>query len=187
MDTLSFIKQNEGYAISDAVKTGVPASITMGQAIIESGHGNSRLYQIANNTFGIKCHSDWKGPSVRANDDAPNECFRKYDSVKESFRDHSKFLKENSRYKKLFELDPSDYKSWARGLKQAGYATAPNYDTALISIIEQFKLQDLDRKVKTRRTLRKILIPLVLVLLLIVAIIMYYKFRQRATLKPILA
>lgn len=177
MDVLTFIDKYKGDAISDSVKSGVPASITMAQAILESDHGNSMLFQVANNSFGIKCAGGWTGPSVRANDDAPNECFRKYASVKDSFADHSKFLKENSRYNFLFDLPKSDYKSWAYGLKKAGYATAPNYAEALIKEIETFGLTKLDRSVKIRKALR-IIIPVALVLTILILLYLRYRSTQ---------
>ena len=125
---------------------GIPASIAMAQAIVESGNGNSALAQQANNHFGIKCH-DWTGQTFRWDDDEKNECFRKYASAEESFHDHSLFLSLRPRYSGLFELDVADYKAWAHGLKKAGYATNPHYAQMLIRIIEENSLYEIDREV----------------------------------------
>lgn len=123
----------------------IPASITIAQGILESGNGNSPLATEANNHFGIKCH-DWTGDKYFMNDDAPNECFRKYESAEQSYLDHSKFLKGKTRYAKLFELKIDDYKGWSYGLKEAGYATSPTYATRLIDVIERLKLYQYDEK-----------------------------------------
>ncbi len=127
-------------------RTGIPASITLAQGCLESGDGNGRLATKANNHFGIKCH-DWNGPSIRQDDDAKNECFRKYKSAEASYKDHSDFLTTKSRYAELFELKPDDYKGWAKGLKKTGYATSPTYATALIKIIEDYQLYTYDQEV----------------------------------------
>ena len=124
---------------------GIPASITLSQACIESGNGTGRLAREANNHFGIKCHNNWKGKTITHTDDAPNECFRKYNSVEESFKDHAEFLRYRDRYASLFDLQPLDYKGWAQGLKQAGYATHPQYANILIQVIEECKLYEYDR------------------------------------------
>lgn len=129
---------------------GVPASITLAQGILESGAGKGRLSTIANNHFGIKCHKGWTGESVSHDDDAAQECFRKYDNPEESYRDHSLFLTSRSWYKSLFKLDKGDYKSWAKGLKAAGYATDPKYPDKLISIIERYQLYEYDNEVLNR-------------------------------------
>lgn len=126
-------------------RSGVPASITLAQGILESGNGLSELATKSNNHFGIKCHSDWEGERVYHDDDAKGECFRKYKNVRHSFEDHSDFLVRGSRYDFLFELDQTDYKGWAKGLKKAGYATAPDYADRLIQIIEQERLFAFDR------------------------------------------
>ena len=178
MDTQSFIKKYEDLAVKDSLKSGVPASITMAQAILEGNHGNSMLFQVANNTFGIKCGGGWQGDSVRANDDRVGECFRKYDSVQDSFSDHSKFLKDNSRYDFLFELPRYDYKSWAYGLKKAGYATAQNYAPALIDLIEKLDLTRLDRKVRFKRFFRSLLFPAIIIFAVIVSILIYYRYKK---------
>ncbi len=122
----------------------IPASITMAQGLVESGAGKSRLATEGNNHFGIKCHKAWMGESIYANDDLPNECFRKYNHVKDSFTDHSIFLKQ-SRYKVLFSYPMTDYISWAKGLQSCGYATNKGYANMLIRVIEQYELYELDR------------------------------------------
>ncbi len=126
---------------------GVPASIILAQGILESGSGNGTLSKTANNHFGIKCHKDWEGDKVYHDDDEAGECFRKYKDAAESYKDHALFLTSRSRYKFLFELNKSDYISWAKGLKQAGYATDPNYPTKLISLIEKYELHQYDKEV----------------------------------------
>ena len=139
-----YISTYSNLAVNEMKRTGIPASITLAQGMIESGMGKSRLAVEANNHFGIKCHDDWTGPTVRHNDDRRNECFRKYRSPEESFRDHSDFLVNQNRYRALFDLDPEDYKSWARGLKRAGYATNPEYANMLIRKIEEYGLHSYD-------------------------------------------
>jgi hypothetical protein len=140
-----YISQFKDAAIADMKKTGVPASITMAQGMFESDYGNSPLAKVAKNHFGVKCHKDWGGDTFYMDDDAPNECFRKYNSVEESYDDHSSFLRTRDRYKFLFDLSIDDYKGWAKGLKQAGYATNPAYADKLIEIIERYSLQTLDQ------------------------------------------
>jgi hypothetical protein len=140
----SYIDSYKDLAVSEMQRTGVPASITLAQGIIESDLGRSRLAREANNHFGIKCHDDWKGPSVRHSDDRRNECFRKYKRPEESYKDHSDFLRSESRYKSLFQLDVTDYKGWARGLKKSGYATNPDYANMLIRKIEELNLNRFD-------------------------------------------
>lgn len=125
----------------------IPASIILAQGILESGAGQGDLSHMANNHFGIKCHLDWTGETVKHDDDAAQECFRKYNEPAESYKDHASFLTTKPRYKKLFDLDPSDYKAWALGLKAAGYATDPRYPDKLISYIERFNLQQYDNQV----------------------------------------
>jgi hypothetical protein len=134
--TREYIEKYAPIAISEMKRTGVPASIKLAQGMIESDFGRSRLARVANNHFGVKCHSTWKGPVVYHHDDALDECFRKYSDAEQSFRDHSDFLVTGSRYRSLFNLDPTDYKGWARGLKSAGYATNPAYADMLIKKIE---------------------------------------------------
>lgn len=121
----------------------IPASITLAQGILESGFGNSKLAVKANNHFGIKCH-DWKGKTFHQDDDKKNECFRKYKNAMQSFEDHSEFLTGRERYAFLFNLDITDYKGWAKGLRQAGYATSPTYAQKLINLIERYQLNQYD-------------------------------------------
>ncbi len=139
-----YIKMYQGLAISQMKKYGVPASIILAQGLLESGSGNSTLAVKANNHFGIKCHKTWTGPRIYHDDDAKGECFRKYRSPEKSYHDHSEFLRGARRYAFLFDLNPTDYKGWARGLKKAGYATDPQYPQKLIRIIEEYKLYTLD-------------------------------------------
>ena len=130
---------------------GIPASITLAQGILESGSGKGRLSVEANNHFGIKCH-EWTGAKIYHDDDASQECFRKYNDARYSFRDHSLFLKERKRYYKLFELKEDDYKGWARGLRAAGYATDRKYPDKLISLIERYNLYEYDDVVLGKKT-----------------------------------
>jgi len=131
-------------AISQMVKYGVPASITLAQGMLESGNGNSALAKYANNHFGIKCHG-WDGPGIYKDDDRKDECFRKYTNAFESFEDHSKFLAHRKRYSSLFLLEKTDYESWAKGLRKAGYATNPKYANLLIDLIESNALYQYDK------------------------------------------
>ncbi len=140
----NYIATYKGLAIAEMKRTGVPASVTLGQGIIETEAGRSSLATIANNHFGIKCHEDWTGDTYHFDDDAPNECFRKYSSADQSFKDHSDFLKGKQRYACLFQLDQTDYKGWAKGLKACGYATNPKYADLLITAIETNNLQQYD-------------------------------------------
>ena len=122
----------------------IPASITMAQGILESGHGESTLATKGNNHFGIKCHKEWKGKKIFHDDDKEDECFRSYRNPVKSYKDHSLFLVNRDRYRFLFDLNKKDYKSWAEGLKKAGYATDPEYAKKLISLIERFNLTRFD-------------------------------------------
>jgi len=140
----SYIDRFRTIAIQEMNLYGIPASITLAQGLFESGNGNGDLAKIANNHFGIKCNSDWKGKSYYKDDDLGNDCFRVYDRPEDSYRDHSEFLKKK-RYAALFELDKNDYKGWAYGLKQAGYATNPKYPDLLIGVIEKYHLDQYDR------------------------------------------
>ena len=140
-----YIEKYAETAVREMKATGIPASITLAQGCLESGNGNSSLATKANNHFGIKCHNNWKGKTIKHDDDAPGECFRSYKNADESFRDHSDFLRYRDRYAFLFDLEPTDYKGWAYGLKKAGYATAPNYATHLIQIIEENELWRYDQ------------------------------------------
>lgn len=142
-----YILQYKDIAKDNMTSYGIPASITLAQGVLESGSGQGTLSKNANNHFGIKCHKEWDGPSVRHTDDAPDECFRKYDQPEESYRDHSQFLVSRSRYNDLFLLDQDDYEGWAHGLKKAGYATDPKYASKLISLIERYTLDQYDREV----------------------------------------
>ncbi|MDT0675611.1 glucosaminidase domain-containing protein [Autumnicola musiva] len=127
----------------------IPASITLAQGILESGAGRGELSRRANNHFGIKCH-DWKGAKVYHDDDRRQECFRKYNDPKYSYRDHSLFLAKRGRYADLFTLDADDYKGWARGLKKAGYATDRRYPDKLIDLVEKYQLYKFDEEVLGR-------------------------------------
>lgn len=139
-----YILQYKNIAMNNMKTYGIPASIILAQGILESGAGRGDLAQTANNHFGIKCHTGWTGDSVRHDDDASQECFRKYTEAAESFKDHSLFLTGRSRYSNLFSLDKDDFRSWAKGLRQAGYATDPRYPEKLISYIERYDLGQYD-------------------------------------------
>ena len=140
----SYIAQWAPTAVREMYRSGVPASITLAQGILESRYGLSTLAADGNNHFGIKCHKDWTGKKQYHDDDAKGECFRVYDSAEESFRDHSDFLRYRDRYKFLFDFETTDYKSWAYGLKKAGYATDPGYPGKLIKYIEDYNLYQYD-------------------------------------------
>ncbi|MBC7946925.1 MAG: LysM peptidoglycan-binding domain-containing protein, partial [Chitinophagaceae bacterium] len=139
---LNYISTYKEIAIAEMQRTGVPASIKLAQGIHETMAGTSVLVTKSNNHFGIKCKTSWGGPSVSHDDDARGECFRKYESSSDSYRDHSNFLKGSARYATLFQLDPTDYSAWAYGLKKAGYATNPRYPQVIIKLIEDYNLQD---------------------------------------------
>ncbi len=143
---IAYIEKYSSIAVSEMKRTGVPASITLAQGLLESNAGLSPLAGKGNNHFGIKCHNDWRGKNMKVDDNAPGECFRVYPNAEASFRDHSDFLRSRDRYKALFELKPTDYKGWARGLKKAGYATDPNYADKLITLIEDYRLYEYDKK-----------------------------------------
>jgi LysM repeat protein len=140
-----YINSYKGLAVSEMNRTGIPASITLAQGIIESDCGRSPLARDANNHFGIKCHDDWTGPTVHHDDNTRNECFRKYGRAADSYYDHSDFLRSVPRYKFLFSYSSSDYKAWAVGLRKAGYATNPDYSNMLIRTIEENNLAQFDR------------------------------------------
>lgn len=142
---IEYIRTYAKLAVEEMHLYKIPASITLSQGILETGGGQSRLAEMANNHFGIKCKKEWTGEIIIHTDDAANECFRKYGSAQESYRDHSKFLAERPYYKDLFKLDIYDYKAWAHGLKKAGYATNPKYANILISRIEKYRLNEFDR------------------------------------------
>ena len=141
---LAYIEKYNGVAQSNMRKYGIPASVILGQAILESGSGTGPLCVQANNHFGIKCHKDWSGASIKYDDDSVGECFRKYDNPSDSFRDHALFLTAGARYLPLFSLDKKDYKAWANGLKDSGYATDSLYPTKLIALIERYQLYKYD-------------------------------------------
>jgi LysM repeat protein len=141
--TLAYIDQYKQIAIDEMIRTGVPASITLAQGILESNSGKCSLTQQSNNHFGIKCKDDWTGDIVYHNDDRKHECFRRYNSAEDSYRDHSDFLKNRPNYASLFDLDVTDYTDWAYGLKKAGYATNPVYAQSLITTIEKYNLEDI--------------------------------------------
>ncbi len=143
-----YILKYKHLAAETMERYGIPASIVMAQALLESDNGNSRLARQGNNHFGIKCGGGWNGESLRHDDDAPNECFRVYGDVEESFLDHGRFLDGQPRYDKLFSLKEDDYAAWAHGLRECGYATNPNYGPMLIRIIEENRLFLLDRGVE---------------------------------------
>jgi LysM repeat protein len=144
-----YIERYYKLAVTEMERSGVPASITLAQGILESGSGNSDLAKNANNHFGIKCHKDWDGKGYYMDDDAPNECFRVYKTPDESFHDHSDFIRGRPWYKSLFDLEITDYKGWAKGLKKAGYATNPKYAELLITLIERNELDKYDRMSST--------------------------------------
>lgn len=138
----NYINQYKELAIEEMIRTGVPASITLAQGIVETNAGQSSLVKESNNHFGIKCKTEWTGSVVYYDDDSKHECFRSYTSAEDSYRDHSDFLKNRPNYGFLFQLDPTDYQAWAFGLKKAGYATSNVYAQALIRMIENYSLQD---------------------------------------------
>ncbi len=139
-----YISNYKTIAIEEMKRAGIPASVTLAQGLLESDNGNSTLAVKANNHFGIKCHKGWTGDTYTHDDDRRDECFRKYDNAILSFRDHSDFLMQQSRYAFLFDIDPTDYKKWCKGLKDAGYATNKHYDNLLIKIIEDNNLHQFD-------------------------------------------
>ena len=141
-----YIKKYRDIAVEEMKRYHIPASITLAHGLLESGAGYGTLARKSNNHFGIKCGSDWRGKTVKHDDDARNECFRVYKDPKDSYRDHSKFLAGKQRYAFLFDLKITDYKGWARGLKKAGYATNPRYAHQLIDIIERYDLDKYDKK-----------------------------------------
>jgi len=143
----SYVGQYKDIAMSNMKSFGIPASIILAQGILESGAGKGDLALSANNHFGIKCHTDWAGESVKHDDDSDQECFRKYKDPSESYKDHALFLTSRSRYAGLFNLPKGDYEAWAKGLRAAGYATDPKYPQKLISYIERYNLHQYDSQV----------------------------------------
>ncbi len=154
-----YIHEYKSLAIEQQRKYKIPASITLAQGLLESGAGQSDLARRSNNHFGIKCH-DWKGKRVYHNDDRNSECFRKYDQVKDSYEDHSKFLALRSRYASLFRLNIRDYKGWAKGLQKCGYATDRQYASKLIKVIEDYELYQYDtaKAKKEKKPQKKVII-----------------------------
>ncbi|MCG3165807.1 MAG: Autolysin [Bacteroidia bacterium] len=152
-----YISMYRGAAVKEMLISGVPASITLSQGILESGDGNSTLARKANNHFGIKCH-EWTGEKFYMDDDHKGECFRVYKSVFDSYDDHSQFLKTRSRYAGLFQLEKTDYKGWAKGLKDAGYATNPKYPELLIKIIEENQLHQYDLLTEVPKDFDKLIV-----------------------------
>ncbi|PWA06236.1 hemagglutinin [Flavobacterium psychrotolerans] len=144
---LEYISKYKDIAKNNMAKYGIPSSIILGQGILESGAGTGPLSVQANNHFGIKCHKDWSGPSVKYDDDSAQECFRKYNLPNESYTDHAIFLTGRAWYQPLFKLKKDDYKEWAKGLKAAGYASDPKYPDKLIGIIERYQLNQYDSEV----------------------------------------
>ena len=142
-----YIATYKDIAMVEMQRYGIPASITLAQAILESGSGQGRLARHARNHFGIKCHYDWEGDTITHDDDAKGECFRKYEHPEASFEDHSQFLVNRSRYAFLFTLKAGDYKGWAYGLKKAGYATDPGYPQKLLLLIKKYELHQYDTEV----------------------------------------
>jgi hypothetical protein len=152
---ISYIERFKQIAIREMNNSGIPASITLAQGILESGNGNSELALKGNNHFGIKCTPEWKGKTMLKDDDQKDDCFRVYKTPEESFKDHTEFLK-RKRYAPLFELDKNDYRGWATGLKAAGYATNPRYAELLISLIERYNLNRFDRmETETEKIIRE--------------------------------
>lgn len=146
MSNGDYVRMYSALAVDKMKEYKIPASITLAQGILESGGGSSMLAVRGNNHFGIKCGSKWTGARIHKNDDEIGDCFRRYKSVEESYRDHSLFLTQNQRYASLFSLDLLDYKGWAKGLKLAGYATNPQYPQLLIKLIEDNELWKYDRE-----------------------------------------
>ena len=151
-----YIRKFHKMAIAEMHRYSIPASITLAQGILESGNGNSELALKSKNHFGIKCHKGWTGKKTYHDDDQEQECFRRYNKVSDSYRDHSEFLKNSERYAFLFKYKTSDYESWAKGLKKAGYATHPDYATKLINLIKRYNLSQYDSASKSgKRNIKK--------------------------------
>jgi len=162
---IDYINKYSAIAVKHKDKYKIPASITLAQGILESAAGASELSRLSNNHFGIKCHSDWTGERVYYQDDTPNDCFRKYKTVEDSYEDHAKFLSQGARYAVLFTYNIKDYASWAKGLQACGYATNKGYANTLIQIIEDYALYEYDTKkppksatpkIKNKKPLRNI-------------------------------
>ncbi|MBQ7194936.1 MAG: glucosaminidase domain-containing protein [Bacteroidales bacterium] len=146
-----YIDKYGPLAVEEMYRSGIPASITLAQGLLESGSGLSTLATQGNNHFGIKCHNNWKGRTMRLDDDKKAECFRVYDDPRDSYRDHSDFLRFRPRYQSLFELEITDYKAWANGLLKAGYATDKAYAAKLIRIVEEYDLSRFDHEPLSER------------------------------------
>jgi LysM repeat protein len=146
-----YIDRYADIAVKHAEKYKIPASITLAQALLESGAGQSALAKESNNHFGIKCHADWQGERIYRADDGPNDCFRKYKKAEDSYEDHSAFLLQRQRYAFLFDYSIKDYTSWAKGLQKSGYATDKAYANKLIKIIEDYQLYEYDAKSKGKK------------------------------------
>src|SRR6201994_2139231 len=136
-----YVNTYKSLAIAEEQRSGIPAAIILAQGLHESEAGTSELVKASNNHFGIKCKDDWKGGVVYHDDDARQECFRSYPTAKDSYRDHSEFLRRSTRYAFLFDLDPTDYEGWAYGLRKAGYATNIRYSQILIKLVRDYNLQ----------------------------------------------
>jgi flagellum-specific peptidoglycan hydrolase FlgJ len=181
--TDNFINKNKRASIIEGVRNKIPPSITLAQAILESGWGESGLSVNANNYFGIKADSSWKGEIYNADTHEyyngvltyTSDYFRAYKNPLESFKDHSIFLHENPRYSNLFDLDFLDYKGWAHGLKRSGYATSPTYAEKLINLIEQYDLNEFDKKAKSFKNLGYIGL---VILIAIFTILLIKKFKK---------
>ncbi|MGH1335831.1 MAG: glycoside hydrolase family 73 protein [Aureispira sp.] len=140
-NAVAYVEQYKRIAVSESIRTGIPASIKLAQGILESGYGSSNLAKKANNHFGIKCGSGWSGKTIQYK----GSCYRIFRSGSDAYKEHSNFLMRGDRYDNLFKLKRSDYKGWARGLRQAGYATNPNYPSKLIELVERYKLYNYDK------------------------------------------
>ena len=174
-----YIKKYRDIAVEEMKRYHIPASITLAQGLLESGAGYGTLARKSNNHFGIKCGSDWRGKTVKHDDDARNECFRVYKDPKDSYRDHSKFLAGKQRYAFLFDLKITDYKGWARGLKKAGYATNPRYAHQLIDIIQRYNLDKYDKKGGLKWM--NLILPMDFFISLLVRVIRGKTFRRNLT------
>jgi flagellum-specific peptidoglycan hydrolase FlgJ len=140
-NAVSYVEKYKKIAVTESIRTGIPASIKLAQGILESGYGGSPLAKNSNNHFGIKCGSGWSGKTVQYK----GSCYRVFKNGTDAYKEHSYFLVKGSRYKDLFKLKRNDYKGWAKGLRKAGYATNPKYPSILIELIERYKLYNYDK------------------------------------------
>lgn len=140
-NAVAYVEQFKRIAVSESLRTGIPASIKLAQGILESGYGSSTLAKKANNHFGIKCGMGWSGKTMQYK----GSCYRVFKNGNDAYKEHSNFLTNSNRYQELFKLKRTDYKGWARGLRKAGYATNPQYPSKLIELIERYKLQNYDK------------------------------------------